>query len=150
MSTHWKSIHFGAVLLLLLASCSSVAKPDPNAIKPSKPGGTGEALKLIGLPEQGEAIFNSKCKECHGEAGQGGILNPGVESGEVPALNPIDLSLYNSDAKVFAANIDLFIEHGSVPKGTPHRIMLAYGDYDLLTPQQIADVIAYIISLNRP
>ena len=149
MSAHWRNIHFGAVLLLLIAACTSVAKPDPNAIKPSKPGGTGEALRLKGLPDQGEAIFNSKCKECHGEAGRGGILNPGVESGEVPALNPIDASLYNSDAKVFAANIDLFIEHGSVPKGTPHRIMLAYGDHGLLTPQQIADVIAYIVSLNK-
>jgi len=71
-------------------------------------------------------VFNSKCKECHGEAGQGGILNPGAESGEVPALNPIAASLFNSNTKVFAANIDLFIEHGSGAKGTPHRIMLAY------------------------
>ena len=148
MSTHWRSLLAGVVFLLLLASCSNVATPDPNAIKPSKPGGTGKALKLKGLPDQGEAVFNSKCKECHGEAGQGGIADPGAESGEVPALNPIAASLYNSDARIFAANIDLFIEHGSVPKGTAHRIMLAYGDYSILTPQQIADVIAYIIRLN--
>ena len=150
MLTRWRNLKVGLVILFILASCNSVAKPDPNAIKPSKPGGTGEALRLNGLADQGEVVFNSKCKECHGEAGQGGILNPGAESGEVPALNPIAASLFNSNTKVFAANIDLFIEHGSVPKGTPHRIMLAYGDYSLLSPQQIADVIAYIISLNTP
>ena len=150
MLTRWRNLKVGLVILFILASCNSVAKPDPNAIKPSKPGGTGEALRLNGLADQGELVFNSKCKECHGEAGQGGILNPGVESGEVPALNPIDASLYNSDAKVFAANIDLFIEHGSTPEGTnPKNVMDAWGDNKKLTPQQIADVIAYIIALNK-
>ena len=148
MSTHWMKLLVGLTILLLLTACQSVATPDPSAIKPSKPGGTGEALRLTGVPDQGKAIFDSKCEECHGEEGQGGVVDPGAESGEVPPLNPVDASLYNSDTRVFAANIDLFIEHGSVPKGTPHRIMLAYGDYGLLTPQQIADVIAYIISLN--
>ena len=150
MSAHWIKLQVGVVIFLLLLACQSVATPDPNAIKPSKPGGTGKALKLTGSASQGEQIFSSKCEECHGEAGRGGIANSGTEAGEVPALNPIAVSLYNSDAGIFAANLDLFIEHGSVPIGTPHRIMLAYGDYELLTPQQIADVIAYIISLNTP
>jgi cytochrome c len=143
-------LQVSVVILLLLAACTGVATPDPNAPKPSKPGGTGEALKLKGSPGSGEAVFASKCEECHGEAGRGGITDTGAETGEVPVLNPIAASLYNSDARVFAANLDLFIEHGSVPKGAPNRIMLAYGDYGLLTPQQIADVIAYIISLNAP
>jgi len=150
MLTYRLKLQVSVVILLFLAACSAVATPDPNALKPSKPGGTGKALKLTGSASQGEQIFSSKCEECHGEAGRGGIANSGTEAGEVPALNPIAVSLYNSDAGIFAANLDLFIEHGSVPKGTPHRIMLAYGDYELLTPQQIADVIAYIISLNTP
>jgi cytochrome c len=140
----------GVVILLLVAGCTSVATPDPNAPKPSNPGGTGKALKLEGSPGPGEAVFASKCEECHGEAGRGGVADTGAEAGEVPALNPVAASLYNSDAGIFAANLDLFIEHGSVPKGAPLRVMLAYGDYGLLTPQQIADVIAYIISLNTP
>jgi cytochrome c len=150
MSIPRRYVQFGVVFLLLLASCTSAATPDPNAIKPSKPGGVGKALNLTGDPGQGEAIFISKCRECHGETGQGGVSDSGAEAGVVPALNPIAASLYNSDAEVFAANIDLFIEHGSVPKGAPNRIMMAYGDNGLLTPQQIADVIAYIISLNTP
>ncbi len=147
-SSRWVFIQARVLMIFLLAACSSVATPDPNALKPSKPGGTGEALKLTGDAAQGRTVFDSKCRECHGEEGKGGVANGGAESGVVPALNPIAASLKNSDAKVFAANIDLFIEHGSVPKGTPIRIMMAYGDNGLLSPQQIADVIAYIISLN--
>ena len=141
-------IWISLLVLVLLAACSGEATPDPNAIKPSKPGDTGEALKLKGEPTNGEIIFNKKCIECHGEKGKGGVANGGTQDGTVPALNPIEPSLYNTNTKVFAANLDLFIEHGSVPEGTPHRTMLAYGDYGILKPQEIADVIAYIISLN--
>ena len=48
-----------------------------------------------------------------------------------------------------ATNLDLFLEHGSTPEGPgPTFSMPAWGDKKLLTPQQIADVIAYVISLN--
>jgi mono/diheme cytochrome c family protein len=44
----------------------------------------------------------------------------------------------------------LFIEHGSTPEGdNPAKSMPAWGDNNTLTPQQIADVIAYIMSLNK-
>ena len=46
-------------------------------------------------------------------------------------------------------NVDLFLEHGSRPEGdAPAKVMPAWGDQGILTPQQIADVIAYVISLN--
>jgi mono/diheme cytochrome c family protein len=52
---------------------------------------------------------------------------------------------------VFARTLDLFIEHGSTPEGpNPKDVMAAWGDDGKLTPQQIADVIAYIVSLNPP
>jgi hypothetical protein len=51
--------------------------------------------------------------------------------------------------KVFAYNLDLFIQHGSTPAGDkPVLKMAAWGDSGTLTQQQIADVIAYIMSLN--
>jgi mono/diheme cytochrome c family protein len=57
--------------------------------------------------------------------------------------------LVSSDSGVFATNIDLFVEHGSVPEGPSPLIMMPpFGDSDLLTDQQIADVIAYIMDLN--
>jgi hypothetical protein len=68
----------------------------------------------------------------------------------VPALSPIDPTLKSADFTEFATNLDLFIEHGSTPAGpNPARKMLPWGDKDLLSPQEIADVIAYVISLNK-
>ncbi len=82
--------------------------------------------------------------------GKGGIANPGSEDGTVPALNPIDPTLYSKDARQFAQNIDLFIEHGSTPEGkNPPFKMTAFGAQRTLTQQQIADVIAYVIGLNK-
>ncbi len=136
---------------LVLAACSpAVASPDPNAAKPSKEGPTGKALTLKGDPASGKAIFDSNCASCHGPEGKGGVDNPGSEDGTVPPLNPIDETLVNKDAKVFAANLDLFLEHGSTPAGSsPSKMMLPFGDSSILEPQQIADVIAYVISLNQ-
>jgi mono/diheme cytochrome c family protein len=152
-TTKWMLIILTAVLaLMVLAACwsSATATPDPNAAKPSNSGGTGEALKLTGNASNGATIFTNTCATCHGPEGKGGVANEGSTDGTVPALNPIDETLVNSDPKVFAANLDLFLEHGSTPEGSsPSKVMLAYGDLKVLQPQQIADVIAYIISLNK-
>ncbi len=138
-------------LALLLAACSSgTATPSPNSAKPSNPGDTGPALALTGDATSGAKIFTDNCVKCHGEQGKGGVDNAGSTDGTVPALNPIDETIADKDPKVFAANLDLFIEHGSTPEGTsPDKVMAAWGDQKTLTPQQIADVIAYIISLNK-
>ncbi len=121
-----------------------------NIARPSNPGGGGPALSLVGNVTAGSQVYAEQCKRCHGAAGQGGINNPGSNDGTIPPLNPIDDTLVNADPKVFAYNIDLFIEHGSTPSGTnPKETMPAWGDQHKLTPQQIADVIAYVISLNK-
>jgi hypothetical protein len=79
----------------------------------------------------------------------GGVANPGSEDGTIPPLNPIDSTLIDSNPATYAANPDLFLEHGPTPAGpNPKEKMPAWGDTKKLTPQQIADVIAYIISLN--
>ena len=95
-------------------------------------------------------VYAQQCTKCHGEAGKGGVANPGSTDGSIPALNPIDETLVDKDPKVYALNIDLFMEHGSTPGGpNPKEKMTAWGDEKKLTPQQIADVIAYVISLNK-
>ena len=49
----------------------------------------------------------------------------------------------------FVTNLDLFVQHGSTPAGPgPTFSMPPWGDSGKLTQQQIADVIAYVISLN--
>ena len=112
-------------------------------------GGPGTATSMIGDVSQGEALFADTCATCHGPAGAEGIPNPGSADGDVPPLNPIDPTLVSSDPKVFATNVDLFIEHGSTPEGSSPEIdMPALGDSQTLTTQQIADLIAYVMQLN--
>ncbi len=144
---------YGFVVLVLaaaLAACSGTPKPADEGAKPSNPGGPGEAINLTGDAANGKTIFEQNCVSCHGEEGKGGVANPGGAEETVPALNPIDETIANADYKTFATNLDLFIEHGSTPEGdSPTLSMLKFGDDKILTPQQIADVIAYVISLNR-
>jgi mono/diheme cytochrome c family protein len=117
--------------------------------RPSNPGGPGPAIDLTGDAKAGEQVYVDNCQKCHGENGTGGVDNPGSDDGTIPPLNPIDETMVSKDPKVFAVNIDLFIEHGSSPEGdNPKEVMAAWGDDKKLTPQQIADVIAYVISLN--
>ena len=138
------------VLVLVAAGCGPANPvPAPDAPKPSKEGGVGPAVTLKGDAANGEIIFQAKCAECHGPQGTGGVSNPGADEPIVPALNPIEDEFKSDDAGVYAANLDLFLEHGSTPSGTPGRVMMAFGDIDLLTDQEIADVIAYVISLNN-
>lgn len=118
--------------------------------RPSNPGGPGTAIQLTGNIDSGKEIFAANCERCHGVEGIGDILNPGTDDATVPALNPIDETMVSADYETFATNIDLFIEHGSNPPGiAPNLYMPAWGDSGALTSQQIADVIAYIISLNQ-
>ncbi len=148
--------------MIVLAACgaaapAATATPVPAntpaataaPARPSNPGGPGPALNLTGDAKAGEQVFTSTCQRCHGPEGKGGVSNPGSSDGTIPPLNPIDDTIANKDPKVFAHNVDLFVEHGSTPDGpNPSNKMPAFGDTKKLTPQQIADVIAYVISLN--
>ncbi len=94
-------------------------------------------------------MFAANCQLCHGVKGKGGVANPGSTDGTVPAMNPTDTMFNPKDRKTFALALDLFTEHGSTADGpSPTLAMPAEGDNKMLTPQQIADVIAYILSLN--
>ncbi len=116
---------------------------------PNTPGGPGEAINLTGDLANGEKIYVDKCQMCHGPQGTDNILNPGSDDGTVPILNPIDPTIANPDYHTFAYNVDLFVQNGSRPAGiNPARSMPPWGTGNALTQQQIADVIAYIISLN--
>lgn len=123
--------------------------PTEEPAQPSNAGGTGKAVTLTGDLARGRTAYGQFCATCHGPQGRAGRPNPDSDDGAVPGINPIDPTIANADPKVFAANLDLFIEHGSVPSGAnPQLMMPAFGDGKLLTDQQIADIIAYVISLN--
>lgn len=121
-----------------------------DVARPSNPGGAGLAITLTGDAKSGDGLFAQNCAVCHGAKGVGGINNPGSSDGTVPGLNPIDPTIKNASHITFVYNIDLFLEHGSTPGGpNPALTMPAWGDSGKLTPQQIADVIAYLIGLNK-
>jgi mono/diheme cytochrome c family protein len=109
----------------------------------------GDAIYLKGDAAAGVAIYTAQCEKCHGTNGAIGVENPGSTDGTVPSLNPIDPGIKNANAQIFGTNLDLYIQSGSVPGGTnPKLTMPAFGRDKILTQQEIADVIAYLISLN--
>ncbi len=124
--------------------------PTPVPAQPSISGQPGPAASLTGSADRGKVLFGTFCAACHGPEGLQGVPNPDSDDGTVPSLNPIDPTIANADPKVFAANVDRFLEHGSVPSGPSPAIMMpAFGDGHLLANQQLADIIAYLIALNR-
>jgi mono/diheme cytochrome c family protein len=128
---------------------SPTGGPTPVPAQPSVSGGPGDAVNLSGDVEHGKPDFGKYCASCHGPEGVLGIPNPGSDDGSVPPLNPIDPTIANSDPKVFATHLDLFIQNGSIPEGpNPLLMMPAFGENKMLTQQQIADIIAYVLSLN--
>jgi mono/diheme cytochrome c family protein len=130
------------------SAAASAATPEPA--RPSEPGGPGPAAALTGDPTRGMPLFGKYCAACHGPEGVQGVPNPDSDDGSVPPLNPIDPTIANKDPKVFATNVDLFIEHGSIPSGPGPQIrMPSFGDSKMLSPQQIADIIAFIMQANK-
>ena len=121
----------GLAILILAACAKDVTKP-------------GKAVGLTGDPLAGKVVYDAYCKSCHGTAGTGGIVNPGTDDGTVPELKPIDNDFKDATA------MDVVIEHGSTPEGADTASkMPAFGDEGALKPQQIADVIAYILQINK-
>ena len=128
----------------LPATGTGVALPEEQ-----KKGLPGRSAYSIGSAERGAEVFRKNCSSCHGTEGKTNVPNPGSEEGKVPDLNPIDRELYNADAQSFAENIDIYIQHGALPKGpNPAIRMPAFGDTNTLTQQEITNVEAYILRLN--
>ncbi len=130
--------------------------PQPNVPQAEKTPGadalpeTGPAAMMIGDAGHGAILFQQTCVRCHGPEGTDKVPNPGSDDGTVPPLNPIDPDLKSADPAVFASNIDLFIQHGSVPDGPkPALRMLPFGDSNTLTQQAISNLEAYVLSLNH-
>ena len=132
------------------ASTNAPVLPAPPEATSVGPHGTpGAAVTIIGSADHGSILFEKTCSSCHGPEGKGKIANPGSTDGTVPSLNPIAADEFSEEMKTFVANIDRYIQHGSRPEGpNPQFSMLPFGDTHALTQQQIADLEAYILSIN--
>ena len=124
--------------------------PQPSAVQGSEQKKQpGPASYMIGNADHGKELFDQKCTGCHGPDGTDHVPNPGSDDKFVPPLNPIDRELFDKNPNTFAKNIDILIQHGSIPDGpNPHFHMLAFGDDHTLTQPQIANVESYILHLN--
>ena len=137
--------------------------PVPNPLAPTNnpPGApiagvdltaNGPAASIHGDPGRGRTLFATNCAACHNDRGVGGLPNPGSDDGTIPPLNPIDpgfLEQAQGDPAAFAQAVDVFVQHGSRPTGSnPQQSMVAWGDRKLLSQSDIADVEAYVLSLN--
>jgi len=124
-------------------SSSGEAAENQERAGPAASSGSGvQATGIIGDKDHGQILFHQSCIMCHGPQGSH-PQQPGV-----PVLNPIDRAVYNADPQLFAQHIDQYIEHGipNTVKGGPD--MPAFGDSHALSQAQIADLEAYVLSLN--
>jgi uncharacterized repeat protein (TIGR01451 family) len=146
---------FAVLALLLTWQLVFAQAPTPNPL-PNVTGvdvtQVGQAASIHGSPLAGRAVFDKNCASCHGDRGAEGEDNPGSDDGVVPVVNPIDpgfLEHSQGDPSIFAADLDLFLQHGSRPNGdNPKDSMPAWGDTKKLSQQDIADVEAYVMSMN--
>lgn len=121
---------------------------------PTEVGPPGLAAGMVGNVEHGKKLFDANCASCHGQAGKGGVANPGSYLGTVPALNPVRPELFSKDPEQFAENLDRFIQNGAAPPGPgPQKAMapmsmVGYGKTQSLTQPEISNIITYIMSLN--
>ncbi len=133
----------------------AAASESQEAAPPASSSGSGvQALGIIGDKDHGAILFHQSCIMCHGPHGDN--KTPGftayITGGStppkgVPALNPIDRAVYNMDPQLFVQHIDQFIQHG-IPNTEGGPNMPAFGDSHALTQAQIADLEAYVLSLN--
>lgn len=87
------------------------------------------------------SVFAISTIPIHGPRGTDNVKNPGSDDGTVPPLNPIDPAIASKIPSAFAANLDRYIQHGSVPDGPdPVLFMPNWGDSRALSQKEIADV----------
>ncbi len=143
-------------------SSLSTRKPTPLAPGANSATGTGEetgnipgtprnssavsSVGIIGDKEHGAVLFHQSCMMCHGP--QGIPKTPGFNAPKgVPSLNPVDSDIFNANPQAFVERIDRIIQHG-IPNTEGGPNMPDFGDSHALTQAQIADLEAYVLSLN--
>jgi len=122
------------------------ASESQQSAAPASSGGGVVSTNIIGDREHGAILFHQSCIMCHGP--HGNTKTPGFAAPKgVPSLNPIDRAVVSADPQIFVEHIDQFIQHG-IPNTEGGPNMPNFGDSHALTQAQIADLEAYVLSLN--
>jgi disulfide bond formation protein DsbB len=129
-----KRTFFGskAMLLILTLSLAACGGGASMAAEPSP--------AQVGDPAAGEKIFASACVGCHGRQGKG-----------VPGLSQ-DMSQSELVASTTDQELFEFIKTGRAPGDaslTPSVVMPPKGGNPSLTDQNLANIVAYVRSLQR-
>ena len=127
-----------------------MAEEEDTKRKLNQLGAPGEAASIIGNVVVGRKLYALNCATCHGMNGSKGEINYGSRFGRVPSLDPVNKALFSKSPNQFAENIDRFIQHGFMKADPPTSLtMFDYGDSYTLTQPQIANIEAYILSINH-
>jgi mono/diheme cytochrome c family protein len=132
-------------MMILLAGCGSVATAPTN--RPLTPAASSPTRVLSSdnaSVSQGELVFNrtAGCNACHTVNGSSGLIGPDLAgvADRVVKMHP-DLSVEQ------ALEVEIVDPTAFVTEGYRGELMPA--NYkDTLTPQQIQDLIAYMMSLE--
>jgi len=144
-----------AVTAFLSSLSTRKVVPPPAGTATSAEGSTSvptnssavQSTGIIGDKEHGAILFHQSCIMCHGPHGD--PKTPGFNAPKgVPSLNPIDRNVFNADPQAFVEHIDQFIQHG-IPNTEGGPNMPNFGDSHALTQAQIADLEAYVLSINN-
>ena len=128
------------------APAGSTSSASAESSSSSSSSSSVVSTNIIGDKEHGAILFHQSCIMCHGP--QGNPMTPGFNHPKgVPSLNPIDRNVFNADPQTFAEHINPFIQHG-IPNTEGGPNMPNFGDSHALTQAQIADLEAYVLSLN--
>lgn len=126
---------------------ATAAPPARGAGAPGAREAAGRAAEIVGSAIHGATLYTIQCSPCHGEAGRSDRAD--ARRGNVPPLVPISRVIFSPEPEVFAAQLDRWLQHGAAPAAEhPGIEMPAFGDTDVLTQQQIADIEAYVMSRN--
>ena len=134
-------------LLLALGTMSALAaSPDPSPSASGSPSaGAAGGGGAVGDPNKGQQLYNQAgCSSCHGA---------GLEGGVGPKLNPLTKvagspDFKNMDDPAVAQYLIETITNGKAPSDGFGQ-MPAKGGSSSLSDQDIKDITAYIIQVNK-
>lgn len=124
---------------VFLTAISTLADSSPSPSASGSPASGGTALP--GDPTKGGTLYGQNCATCHGAAGEGGIG---------ATLNPIEKLPGVADPLAPSFLIDIITNGRNPQPGDPKQTQMpAKGGNTSLTDQDVKDLAAFIIQLNR-